>query len=241
MKTIGIVTHSIEGGSLCFNAVCQCAAERLGEFTHPNIALSAVSMAYSMPGWRSGRHEDVAPHLRKGVEMVASAGADFFICPDNTAHIVLDPMVDSLGIPGLHIAHVVREEIVRNGWRTVGLLGTRWTMSGPVYPQVLTPGGVTILAPDEKEQEVLNSAIFDKLCKGIFDEPTTLLFEAAIRRLKDRGAECVILGCTEIPIIIQQRNSALPVLDSTRLLASYAVSAALDATTLPRSGWIAPR
>lgn len=239
MKTIGIVAHSAEGGGLCFLAACRAASGRLGDGMHPTIAMSAVPMALSMPGWRTQNHAEVMPHLLEGIRMVAMAGADFFICPDNTAHIVLDQMAGWFPLAGLHIADVVCAEIERHRWRRVGLLGTVWTMTGPVYKRALGERGMERLVPDEQEQEVLDSAIFEELCNGRFEPETTAPFLKAIERLKARGAECVILGCTEIPIVVNDLNSALPVLDSTRLLAQGAVEVALQDSPLEvRDGWI---
>lgn len=241
-KTIGIVAHSAEGASLCFLTACHEGGRLLGPHMHPTIVMSAVPMALSMPGWEADDFDKVARFLRRGVELVADAGADFYVCPDNTAHLVLERIVDSLPIPGLHIAHVVCREIVRNGWRRVGLLGTKWTMTGAVYANALESHKLERLVPDEATRMRLNSAIFDELCQGVFRPETTTLFVEAIRQLKERGAECVILGCTEIPLIITPQNSPLPTLDSTRLLARYAVAEALHHEHIvAKSGWLQVR
>ena len=167
------------------------------------------------------------------------AGADFYICPDNTAHIALEMIADQLPLPGLHIADVVCREIVDNGWKNVGLLGTKWTMTGTVYANAFEKRGLDRLVPDEPMRNKINAAIFDELCQGIFSEETTGVFIQAIEDLKARGAECVILGCTEIPLIITPENSPLPVLDSTRLLAKYAVGEALKGNPVTvKSGWL---
>lgn len=239
MKTIGIATHSVEGGTLCFLTACREGAVHLGEFMHPTIVLSAVPMALSMPGWQSNDHALVARHLEDGVRRVAKAGADFFICPDNTAHIVLESIVDELPIPGLHIAEVVCHDITSHGWESVGLLGTEWTMTGPVYGRALEASGLETFIPDKPMREQIHAAIFEELCNGILTEETTDLYLEAIHDLKARGAECVILGCTEIPLIITPENSPLPILDSTRLLARYAVREALDERPLGvAKGWL---
>lgn len=184
---------------------------------HPHIVLSAVPLALSMPGWESGDHDSIARFLAEGITQVARAAP----------------------IPGLHIADVVCNEIERRGWKRVGLLGTRWTMTGPVYANALAQRGREMLVPDEPVRERLNTAIFDELCRGAFTGPTTGLFIRAIEELRERGAERVVLGCTEIPLIINAVNSPLPVLDTTRLLATRAIEVALDARPLDRAtGWI---
>jgi aspartate racemase len=207
---------------------------------HPTIVMSALPMALSMQGWESGNHKDVAKYLAQGVELVADAGADFYVCPDNTAHIVLEQIAEDLPLPGLHIAEVVCHEITNHGWKRVGLLGTKWTMTGPVYARALEQLGLERIVPDEATREQLNTAIFNELCQSIFNAETTQRFVNAIEDLKERGAECVILGCTEIPLIITEANSPLPVLDSTRLLAKYAVTEAISDKPIDiKSGWLA--
>jgi aspartate racemase len=239
MKTIGIVAHSAEGGTLCFLTACREGALHLGPHMHPRIVLSAVPMGLSLEGWQTGDHKAVAGNLTEGVQQVADAGADFYVCPDNTAHIVLEQIAADLPLPGLHIAEVVAREITTQGWNHVGLLGTKWTMTGPVYARTLEKRGLPRLIPDESMRERLNDAIFDELCQGIFRTETTRLFVEAIEDLRSRGADCVILGCTEIPLIITSENSPLPVLDSTRLLARHAVLEALtDEPIAIASGWL---
>lgn len=238
-KTIGIVAHSFEGGALCFQTACREGCRLIGPHMHPGIVLSAIPLGLSMPGWENHDYASVAGYLRKGVEQVASAGADFFICPDNTAHIVLNKTINDLPLPGLSIADVVCHAIKSQGFKNVGLLGTKWTMTGPVYKEALEQLNLMRLIPGDRMREKLNDAIFEKLCVGIFDKETTQLFVDAISDLKLQGADCVILGCTEIPLIISPENSPLPILDSTRLLATYAVSEALSAIPLVRkSGWL---
>src|SRR5262245_24612853 len=129
MKTIGIVAHSAEGASLCFLTACHEGSAQLGPHMHPNIVVSAIAMALSLPALQANDHLTVGKFLAQGVQQVADGGADFFICPDNTAHIALEQVADDLPLPGLHIAEVVCGEISRQGWKNVGLLGTRWTMT----------------------------------------------------------------------------------------------------------------
>lgn len=238
MKTIGIVAHSGEGAALCFLTACHEGSTLLGPHMHPNIVMSAVPMALSLPGWEADDHAAVGRFLAEGVQQVADAGADFYVCPDNTAHIVLEKIADELPLPGLHIAEVVCQEIKKHGWKQIGLLGTRWTMTGPVYKTAFEKQGWDFLVPEEPTRERLNAAIFDELCLGIFNASTTDLFLQAIEDLKSKGAECVILGCTEIPLIVTPENSALPTFDSTRLLAKYAVREAISDRPLTKSGWL---
>jgi aspartate racemase len=239
MKTVGIVAHSAEGGALCFLTACREGSAHLGPYMHPTIVVSAVPMGLSMEGWQTGDYQTVARFLSQGVKQVADAGAHFYICPDNTAHIVLEQIAADLPIPGLHIAEVVCREITAHGWKRAGLLGTKWTMTGTVYARALEKRGLEYSIPEESMREELNKAIFEELCYGIFTAQTTRLFIDAIDDLRSKGADCVILGCTEIPLIITSTNAPLPVLDSTRLLAKHAVLEALnDQPITIKSGWL---
>src|ERR671911_19675 len=141
MKTIGIVAHSAEGAALCFLTACMEGAD-LGKHMHPNIVLSAVPMGLSMPAWEANDYLAVGKFLAQGVQQVADAGADFFVCPDNTAHIALEQIASELPLPGLHIADVVCHELTEHGSKHVALLGTRWTMTGPVYEAALKKRGL---------------------------------------------------------------------------------------------------
>lgn len=238
MKTIGILAHSSEGAALCFRTACHAGSERLGDHMHPPIVLSAIPMGLSMPGWQANDPAQIEPHLLDGCRRLAGAGADFFVCPDNTAHLVLERCIERLPLPGLHIAEVIAAEIRRRGVTRVGLLGTRWTMTGEVYRRALAAAQVERLVPEPAEQQLLHERIFGDLCNGRFGADVTAPFLVAIERLRARGAEAVILGCTEIPIVVHDGNSALPTLDTTRLLARHAVRLALAAEPLPAVGWI---
>lgn len=237
-KTIGICAHSYEGGSLCFITACREGAKVMGAHMHPTILVSAIPMGLSMEAWETDNYVEIAKYLKMGINQIAKSGADFFLCPDNTAHIVLEQIIEELPIPGLHIADVVSQEILKNNWKNVGLLGTKWTMDGTVYPKILEQNELLVSTPNESTKEKINNSIFDELCQGIFKEKTTELFIESIDELKKKGAECVILGCTEIPLIINSNNSPLPILDSTRLLSKYAVKLAITDTKIPRNGWI---
>ena len=239
MKTVGIVAHSFEGATLCFLTACREGVAQLGPHLHPPIVMSAVPLGLSMPAWEADDYSAVGKFLTEGVQMVADAGADFYVCPDNTAHIVLEQIAGDLPIPGLHIADVVCNELSNHGRKQVGLLGTRWTMTGPVYQAALQKRGMERLIPPAATISALNAAIFDELCLGIFNASTTDRFLDAIEDLKSRGADSVILGCTEIPLIVTPENSPLPTFDSTRLLAKYAVREAISDRPIDiKSGWL---
>lgn len=239
MRTLGIVGHSAEGAGLCFLESCRSGQALLGAHEHPPIVMSCLPMGPTLAAWEARDYEVVGRHLAEGVSRVADAGADLFVCPDNTAHIVLERIAATLPIPGMHIADVVCARIAARGWTRVGVLGTEWTMTGPVYRRALEERGMEMLVPEEAERAGLHRAIFDELCQGVFEESTTEQFLRAIDGLKARGAECAVLGCTEIPLIVNDANSGLPVLDSTRLLARGGVAAAVREGELEiEEGWV---
>jgi aspartate racemase len=164
---------------------------------------------------------------------LTAAGADFFICPDNTAHIALEAPGDAFPLPGLHIGEVVAEQAHRDGRRKVGILGTNWTMTGPVYPGALGRRGIGWEVPDEQDRTIVHDIIFDELCLGTFTDASRAAYVRIIEKLAAAGCDAVALVCTEIPLLITADASPLPILDSTRLLASAAVDVALGVRPLP--------
>jgi aspartate racemase len=161
---------------------------------------------------------------------LAKIGADFLICPDNTIHRAL-PYIESRSPRSwLHIADVVAAEAAERGFRRIGLTGTRWLVESDVYPEKLTARGLEYLRPNAVEREEINRIIFDELVYGVFKPEAVAYFQRAIERMKDEGCDAVVLGCTEIPLIMSDSNSPLPTLDSTRLLARAALRRAVQST-----------
>ena len=150
MRHLGILAHSAEGAALCFRAFCQEGFARLGPHEHPDVTLDCITLARSMPAWDRGDHGAVRATLAESVRRLARAGADFFVCPDNTAHMALELPGPELALGGLHIAEVVADQAARDGHRQVGVLGTGFTMDGPVYPRVLAARGITAQVPDPR-------------------------------------------------------------------------------------------
>jgi aspartate racemase len=173
-----------------------------------------------------------ASFMRSAERLVAS-GCDFFVCPDNTAHIALDAAREPFPLPGLHICEVVAERAKADGRKRVALLGTRYTMQGPAYPAAFARHGLEMRAPGAADQELLNELIFDELCMGQVTESARAEFLRVIEELKREGCDAAALSCTEIPLIVTPKNSPLPTLDSTRLLAQAAVDVALGARPVP--------
>ena len=233
MKHIGILSHSFEGATLCYRTVCLEGVRRLGPHMHPEVTLTGVAMHHMLDAWERDDRPALRAMFMVDAAKLAAVGADFFVCPDNTAHIALESPGEPLPIPGLHIAEVVAEQALRDGRRKVGILGTKYTMSGPVYPGALGRRGIDWAMPAEDDRAIINAIIFDELCLGEFRDESRDAYVRIIDKLADDGCDAVALVCTEIPLLITPEVSPLPVLDSTRLLAHAAVAVAVGERPMP--------
>ncbi|TSE13980.1 amino acid racemase [Mesorhizobium intechi] len=233
MKHVGILAHSAEGSSLCYLALCHAGASKLGDHLHPDVTMDAISMGASIPDWERENFPPIRATLAKSVGRLSAADCDFFVCPDNTAHLALEVDGPDLALPGLHIADVVTKEAVERGYRKLGILGTKWTMARPMYFRAALSKGLTAIAPNEPDRNYINGVIFSELCKGIFNDNSRMEHVRIMEDLKSSGCDAVVLGCTEIPLLISSEQSPLPILDSTRLLAKYALGVALGENSLP--------
>ncbi len=222
-KHIGIVGCSAEGAALCYRTICEEAQVSMGEYMHPEVSMHTYPLGSYMVHIRSGNWKGVAGLMLSSVKKLASIGAEIAISPDNTIHQAFHTVEKESPIPWIHIAEAVSEEAKVRGFKKLGLLGTRYLMRGPVYPEVLTKYGMETILPGDDEMESINSIIFRELVNGIFSEKSRLYFNEVIENLKKKGAEAVILGCTEIPLLVDPNDCPLPVLDSTRLLARSAL------------------
>jgi aspartate racemase len=228
MKHIGILAHSADGAALCFLEMVRESARTLGAHRHPEITLSILPMGEVLDAWARGDLEAVNAQLRRTGQRLADAGCDFYVCPDNTAHIAIDAATVPYPLPGLHIAEIVARRARADGRRKVALLGTRWTMEGPSYPAAFAREGVELVVPEAGERGRIDAVIFDELCQGVISNPSRAACVGIIDRLKREGCDAVALSCTELPLLIPPDTSPLPTLDSTRLLAHAAVAAALE-------------
>lgn len=224
---IGIVAGSAEGAALCYRTICLEASAFMGEHNHPEITMNSVPMAEHMRHIVANDWEAVAETLAVSARKVAQAGADFAICPDNTYHQAFKYLIPQSPIPWLHIASAVAEEAHRLGYVRLGILGTKYLTEGPVYPEVLKEFSIGSEIPDEADRERINEIIFKELVNGLFPESSRLYLNEVTGKLKARGCDAVVLGCTEIPLIVRPEDSPLPTLDSTRLLARAAIRRAL--------------
>lgn len=226
-RHIGILAVSADGAALCFLSAVREAARRMGLHDHPPMTLSILPMAASMDAFATDL-DFVRNRLMTTARSLAAAGCDFFICPDNTAHQALERPGEPFPIPGLHIAEVVCARAGADGRRRLGVMGTRWLMEGPVYTAAAARHGLASVIPGPERRAWIDRAIFEELCAGEIRDETRAGFVAAIRELQAEGCDAVVLGCTEIPLIVSDADSPLPSLPSTHLLAKAAVDAALD-------------
>ena len=229
-KHIGIVACSAEGAALCYRTICLESQELMGEDCYPEIMLHNHCLGEYMKGIITGDWKEVARLMLDSTWRVANAGAHFAVCPDNTIHQAFPLVEAETPIPWLHIARVVGEEAQRQGYTKLGILGTRYLMEGPVYPDALAPLGIECLLPDDRDRQRINTIIFHELVKGRLLKRSRLYFNQVMEELKALGAQAAVLGCTEIPLIIDPQTAPLPTLDSTRLLARAAIRRALEAT-----------
>ena len=227
---IGIVACSAPGAALCYRTICAEGATLLGPHAHPDVSMHSPSFArYAGPLER----EDwlgVADLMLDSANRLASVGCDFLICPDNTIHQALPAVEPRSPLPWLHIAQVVADEAARRGFRRLGLTGTRWFVDSDVYPDRLMPRGIECVRPTPGERDEIHRIIMDELVYGDFRAESVAYLQRVIERMKSGGCDAVVLGCTEIPLVIDDANSPLPTLDSTRLLARAALNRAVTAS-----------
>jgi len=226
-KHIGIVSVNYEGTALCYRCICAEAALVMGEYQHPQITIHSFPFADYMRFVSRLDWEGVAGLLVESAERVARAGADFAICPANTTHEAFKFMRQRSPVPWLHIVETVGDAAAAQGLSKLGILGTRFLMEGNLYREVLSERGIEAVIPDAKERETINTLIFGELVKGILENSTREYFRGVVSKLAQKGCDAVVMGCTEIPLILRPEDVEVPLLDSTRLLARAALKEAL--------------
>jgi aspartate racemase len=222
-KHIGIVGVSYEGAALCYRTICQEGKEHFGPFMHPEVTLHTFPLIDYHQWSNDERWDKVSEMILASSEILAAAGADFLICPDNTVHVSIDPILERSPRPWLHIAEEVARAAAAKGYRRLGILGTQPLMEGPVYPSKLEPRGIAWRTPELDYRRVVHKFIVDELIYGITTTEARCYFQELIEGFAADDCDAVVLGCTEIPLLIAPEDSALPVLDSTRLLARAAL------------------
>lgn len=231
-KHIGVVAVSAEGAALCYRTICVEGASIFGRHAHPQISMHTYPLAEYMRHITAGRWQDVASMLLSSAAKLHQAGAELLICPDNTVHQGLDLIRDRSPLPWLHIAEEVANIAVRRRFQRLLILGTKCLMEGPVYASKLLARGVESEIPSPQRRQQIDSFIFDELVYGQLKDSTRSVFGEIIAEGKQRGSDAAVLGCTEIPLLISDGDSPLPILDSTRILARAALREAVRENTL---------
>jgi aspartate racemase len=227
-KHIGIVGCSAEGAALCYRTICGEAPPLMGEHMHPEVSMHTHPLAEYMVPIRAGDWGGVAALMLSSTQKLAAIGAEFAICPDNTIHEAFDFVKEKSPIPWLHIAEAVANKARAEDFKQLAILGTKYLVTGPVYPTTLQKYGIAFQIPQEDDRERIDEIIFKELVNGIFTDNSRRYFNDVILNLKSQGCDAAVLGCTEIPLLVDPEDCPLPVLDSTRLLARAALNEALS-------------
>ncbi len=224
---IGIVACSAEGAALCYRTTCTEAPAIMGTHMHPEVSMHTFPLGDYMKLIYKDDWEGVGRLMVASARKLAQIGADFAICPDNTIHQAFPTVERESPLPWLHIAETVADEAERRGFRHLGITGTKYLMEGPVYPSRLAPRKIAHTIPEVQQRVRMNQIIFDELVNAKFTNESRAYFSGVIDDLKAKGCEAVVLGCTEIPLLVSDADSSLPALDSTRLLARAALRRAV--------------
>jgi len=191
------------------------------------------SLAEYRKYFETGDWQGVGKLMLSSANKLAKSGADFLICPDNTIHQALPLIEPRSPLPWLHIAEIVAAAAVERGFHCLGLTGTRWLVESEIYPEKLIARGLKYARPSAAERDEINRIIMEELVYGVFKPEAIAYFQQVIRQMKAEGCDAVVLGCTEIPLIMNDSNSPLPTLDSTRLLARAALRKAVQRSAVP--------
>lgn len=227
-RHIGIVGCSAEGAALCYRTICSEAEASMGEHHHPEVSMHTFSLASYMRLIDAGDWHGVADLMSRSAGKLAEIGADFAICPDNTIHQAYEHAEQQSALPWLNIAESVAKEAGQRGFRKVAVTGTSYLMTGPVYRSVLQKFGIEYVVPEKDDRREINRIIFEELVKGIFTDEARDYVNAIFDKLHSDGCDAVVMGCTEIPLLMDGVKTTMPTLDSTRILARAALSYATD-------------
>ncbi len=226
-KHIGIVACSAEGAALCYQTICKEGASLMGKHNHPEVSIHTYPLGEYMKCIYRNDWNGVAELMVSSSIKLEKAGAQFLICPDNTIHQAFEQVESRSPLPWLHIARTVVSVAEKYGYKKLGILGTKYLMTGPVYPAAFSGRSIDYMVPDTSQREMIDRVIFDELVYGIIKDASKYAFHSIIADLKSKDCDSVVLGCTEIPMIVLPEESPLPVLDSTRILARAALREAL--------------
>lgn len=229
MKTIGLIGGmSWESTVTYYQLINTAVKEAMGGFHSAKILLYSVDFAEIEECQSRGEWDKSADILTEAARNLERAGAEFIVICTNTMHKVVPQMREKLSVPILHIADATAAELKKGGIGTVALLGTKYTMTQDFYKQRLQDSGIQVLIPGERDVELVNHVIYDELCLGQIRAESRREFARVIDELKEAGAQGVILGCTEIGLLVGQEDSSLPVFDTTQIHAKAAADKAME-------------
>jgi len=227
-KKIGILGGmSPESTAEYYQFITRRYTERFGDYGYPEIIIYSVSFQPYVDWPGAERWDLVAQGLGEAAQRLEAAGADFIIIATNTMHLVFDEVQASVKTPMLSLLDVVGDAILEKGLKTVGLLGTKFTMEKPLYHNALAKKGITVLVPNANDREYVNQVIYDELVAGNIRDESRAGYVEIINKLAQQGAEGVILGCTEIPLLVSESDAGLPLFDTTLIHAEAALDYAL--------------
>jgi aspartate racemase len=229
MKTIGLVGGmSWESTLEYYRIINERVKEKLGGFHSARLVMYSVDFEEVENRQHQGQWEELTALMIDAARRVERAGADFLVICTNTMHIMAGEVEKSIGIPLLHIVDATAAAVKTRSFARVGLLGTRFTMEKDFYKERLRRNhGLDVIIPEEKEREIIHGILYDELCLGTIREESKAAFRKIIGGLEARGAQGIILGCTEIPLIVKQKDYEIPLFDTTALHAEAAVDLAL--------------
>lgn len=229
MKTIGLIGGmSWESTLSYYKGINEGVKKSLGGLHSAKVALYSVDFAEIEQLQHQGEWDKTAEILSAAARSVEAGGADFFLICTNTMHKVAEAVEKSVAIPLVHIADATGELLVKDGIKRVGLLGTRFTMEQAFYKNRLSDKfGIDVIIPDEAEREIVHQVIYTELCLGQINNASCNQYLKIISSLHNQGAEAVILGCTEIALLVQQTQTAIPLYDTTEIHARKAVKLAI--------------
>jgi aspartate racemase len=230
MKTIGLVGGmSWESTAEYYRIINQRVKEKAGGFHSGKIVMVSVDFDEVETRQHRGEWQELTAMMVDAAQRVERAGADFVLICTNTMHLMADDVQKSIRLPLLHIVDVTAEAVRARSFTKVGLLGTRFTMEKDFYKgRLRLKHGLDVIVPEEKDREIIHAILYNELCLGEIKEPSRQAFQEIIARLVTRGAQGIILGCTEIPLIVSQKDYRIPLFDTTAIHAEAAVDYALS-------------
>ncbi len=228
-KKIGILGGtSPESTVEYYQYITRTYTERFGDYGYPEVIIYSVSFQPYVDWPNQDRWDLVAEGLSEAAQKLESAGADLIVIATNTMHLVFDQVQASVTVPMLSLLDAVGDAILARGIKTVGLLGTRFTMEKTFYQDALTHKGITVLVPDVQDREFVNAVIYNELVAGQIRDQSRARYVTIIEKLAERGAEGIILGCTEIPLLVNEDDAGMPLFDTTVIHAEAALNYALE-------------